>query len=98
MIASNEIQQAYCKLYQAMREYLWDVDTLEDLADVEVITFDSFIDKDKLKLALSQLNRDISATIREDEDLESAYNNFKEIVDTDEPQYVELYSTLNKEA
>ena len=94
MIASTEIQNKYIKLYKVLREYLWDVDTLEDLSDVEVEIFTTFIDKSKLDRAMYKLKKDIQPTLSDDEDMEKACIELEEaIAKLDDSQYAEIYNT-----
>lgn len=94
MIASTEIQNKYINLYKVLREYLWDVDTLEDLSDVEVEIFTTFIDKVKLDRAMYKLKRDIQPTFSDDEDMEKAFIELEEaIAKLDDSQYAEIYNT-----
>lgn len=93
MIASVGIQNKYLDLYKIMRNYLWDVDTLENLSDVEVEIFTRFVDKSKLQHAIRRLKRDIQPTFSDDEELKDAFTDLEELIDSIDTQYAELYNT-----
>lgn len=93
MVNSAEFRVAYEKFYVEMREYLWDLVTLELLADIEVITYQSFIDVADLEKKLSRLYQSIREVAKEDEYLQEAYDRFYQLVeDNKESQmYFSLY-------
>ena len=91
MISNLDIQAAYNYLYECMRNYIWDVDVIEILANIEVTSYDAFVDRDKLAKLLDSLYREIKDCFEDDEDFETAYTEFKDIVDGDDAQYVPLY-------
>ena len=47
---SNEIQNAYVDLYTQMRKYIWPFDVIDILVDLEIESFKSFPDSQKLLL------------------------------------------------
>ena len=55
MTYSIDFQNAYVDLYRLMRNYIWDLDVVEMLADVEVATYDAFIDLEKLNKMYQKL-------------------------------------------
>lgn len=97
MNSSVDIQAAYADLFQKMRNYIWDLDVVEMLADVEVDTFDAFIDKEKLQRDYQKLHYIITqeAETQEDEELKDAAEAFNDIIEQsiedEEPAYLELY-------
>lgn len=93
MISSTIFMNAYEKFYSEMRNYLWDVQTLEKLADVQIETYKAFIDVDKLEHELSILYNRISSAIEDDEYLKEAYENLKSCIEDskDSTAYYNLY-------
>ena len=91
MISSKEFQREYVNLYEQMRKYIWDISVLEDLAKLEVCIYDSFIDRDKLRVLFSKLKRDVSEIAKEDEELSDALDELGKLVDSNEESYLQLY-------
>ena len=97
MNSSVDVQAAYNDLFSNMRNYIWDLDVVELLADVEVDTYDAFIDKEKLQKDYQKLYTTVvdEARNNKDEELEKAADAFKDIieqaVEDEEPAYFELY-------
>ena len=83
MTYSVDFQNAYVNLFSLMRNYIWDLDVIEMLADVEVATFDAFIDMDKLNRCYSKLYPSIIAVADEckDEDMRKAADVFKQQIE-----------------
>ena len=84
---------AYEKFYVEMRDYLWDFDTLKLLADVEVATYNAFIDMKDLEQKLLKLYQRIKPAAQEDEYLQEAYDNFYNMIEDskDSTIYFKLY-------
>lgn len=97
MMTSTTLQSAYAELFAAMREYIWDLDVVEMLADVEVDTYDAFVDAKKLQKDYAKLYTIVHAegVDNDDESLISACDNFKQLCDSyaedTEPAYLDLY-------
>lgn len=83
MTCSADLQAAYTWLYSCMRNYIWDLDVVEVLADVEVDTFDAFVDYEKAKKDFGKLYPSVKdvADANEDSDLLEAADNFQKIID-----------------
>ena len=91
--SSTYFRVAYEKFYSDMRQYLWDLTTLEILADIEVLTYESFIDIEKLRNKMKMLYQCIHDIMKDDEYLEESYNNFNELIEDskDSDMYFKLY-------
>lgn len=83
MTCSEDIQVLYADLFQKMRNYIWDLDVVELLADVEVDTFDAFIDFEKLNKDYNKLYSIISTIAKNegDVDMQEAADAFKKGVE-----------------
>lgn len=92
MLSYTEIQSAYVELYIQLRKYIWDFKTVEKIADLEVAVYRTFPDVEDLSKKLSDLNLDIRSTCAEDADLNSAVDNFFDVLDTE----ASLYAKLNQ--
>ena len=90
VITSSDIQVKYEKLYKFLMDFLWEFQTVQALANLEIAIFKRFPDKDEMIKCLSELKRSISFTYNEMaeddevefkdavEDLESAIENFED--------------------
>ena len=91
MLNSQELQNAYNWFYECMREYVWDMDVVEILAELEVGVYDAFPDKEKLVKTAERLEREIREFYKDDEDLEKSFTELKELIDSDDRLYLPLY-------
>ena len=93
LINSANFRTSYEKFYKEMRNYLWDVATLELLADIEVATYQSFIDLQDLDNKLRRLYQMIRPIAEDDEFLQEAYDNFYDLVQDNKKSnmYCSLY-------
>jgi len=97
MTCSVDFQNAYSDLYSLMRNYIWDLDVVEVLADVEVDTFDAFIDLEKLNKDFQRLYPSIKAVADDNDDeemLEAAdafFDMIKDGIENETPAVYALY-------
>lgn len=91
MVSSQELQNAYNWFYECMREYVWDMDVVEILAELEVGVYDAFPDREKLVKTAERLEREIREFYKDDEDLEKSFTELKELIDSDDRLYLPLY-------
>lgn len=88
-----DLRAAYQKLYKFMMQYLWDFDTVELLANIEIEIFKAFPDVNRLKKLTSDLEREISDVFTEDTaEFKSAHDALKSLVDSYDDSGYELYS------
>ena len=89
---SDDIQRAYRAVYTQMRNYHWTLPVCEKLANVEVAAFDSFVDVENLKRLVKDLRSAVSGNFKDDEELEKAFDDFDEAIDSVDPetQYIPL--------
>lgn len=90
MINFKDIQSAYIELYKQLRRYLWGMDTVETIADLEVSANTTFPDLDQIRKHLSDLKIKISDVIKKDEDLKSAMDDFEELLSSSNTVYAKL--------
>lgn len=69
IIDSSDIQNAYMKFYPCMMNYLWDLHTVMDLANLEIAIFKRFPDKEEMQKYVDSLEINIRDTFKEDEEL-----------------------------
>lgn len=104
MISLQDLQRAYIKLYKKLREYIWDVSTVEDLAELEVAVYNRFPNIREVRSYTTKLRSDIRDVINaeksqrniytDDYTLEDAINEFEELINSEDSN--EIYSPLGK--
>ena len=99
LVTSSDIQVKYEQLYKFLMDFLWEFNTVQDLANLELAIFKRFPDKEEMLNCLKLLKQRISYTyneLSEDDEtefedavnaLEDAINNYDE-----ENTSCELYS------
>lgn len=93
MIDTQAIKQGYIDLYVELRRYIWDIDTVEALAEFEGECYKTFPDVKSLRFKFDKLNQHVSSTASKDEDLKKAIAAFREIIDESDTS---VYSRLQK--
>lgn len=91
MISSKKIQNAYNHLYEALRKYVWPFQTIEQIVDLEIASYQAFQDLKDLKDKYNKLYSSCQSQIREDTDLMKAFDDYKEVIDSDNTVFVKLY-------
>lgn len=71
MISAKDLQRAYVNLYRQLRNYVWDVDTVEHLANFEIEVYNRFPDLAEIKRLFEILKKDTADVVEmEQEDSE----------------------------
>ena len=104
MLSLQDLQRAYIKLYKKLREYIWDVSTVEDIAELEVAVYNRFPNIHAIRSHTNKLRSDIRDVINaersqrniyaDDYTLEDAINDFEELINSEDSN--EIYSPLVK--
>ena len=81
VITSSDLQVKYEKLYKFLMNYLWEFQTVQALANLELAIFKRFPDKDEMLRCLSELKLAISAT-------------YDELAEADEEKFKETFEAL----
>ena len=83
MICMNhkELKKAYIKLYSAMMKYIWPVNTVELLAELETSVCNVFPIMSDVRNNFRRLRADVAADLRDDEDMKKAFDAFEEKID-----------------
>ena len=92
MIAQHDLVNKYNKLYVQLRNYIWNFNQVEKIADLEIAIYRACPDIHEIRAALSKLYLECVEVIREDEELKSAYDSLKTLADGDDS----IYTMLNK--
>lgn len=72
MISSQVFRNAYINLYTSLRNYLWDFDTVQLIADTEIAIYKVFPVVEEIDSLVARLRIAIRDTILEDEELKLA--------------------------
>lgn len=98
VITSSDLQVKYEKLYKFLMNYLWEFQTVQALADLEISIFKRFPDKDEMLNCIRELKLAISSTYDElaeadDEDFKSAFEDLESAIEEFDPETTgcELY-------
>lgn len=91
MIDVLALQRAYVELYKALREYIWNFDTVCRIADLEVATYESCPNLEEIRNHLRTLRTSTFDVCREDEDLSKAFDDFEELVNSGTETFFKLY-------
>ena len=92
MIAAAILQTAYNDLYKQLRNYIWDYETVVKLADLEVATYMTFPDIDRIRFAFNKLKSDVQASDiwSDDKLLQKAIDSFEDKLDGADQLFYEL--------
>lgn len=80
-------------MYEKLRNYVWDFDTVEKLANLEVAVYNSFPDISQIQLLFNSLYLDVRQVFDEDEELQEVVDAFKEFIESIEGDF---YLKLDK--
>lgn len=90
MITSTDLQRNYVKIFSLMRNYVWTFDIVECLADLEVATYNAFINVEEVRRCFDRLKSLIRDVTRNDEELKEALDKFQSILDLQEEYYYRI--------
>lgn len=92
MITSKQLQNEYIRLYPNLRNYIWPISAVEDIANLEISTFTRFPDIDMVKRYFNKVNYNCNKLVDEDEELKISLDRFSNLLETDECMYAKLDS------
>lgn len=90
MVTSKQIQNLYTKLYPCLREYIWPMDNVVDIAELEIAVFDRFPDLDNIKNRFRKIEYMCKPLINDDEDLKLKLDKFNNFLDNSNTIYAKL--------
>lgn len=79
-------------MYTELRNYLWDFNTVEYLADLEVAIYRRFPEISEIRNKFNMLYRSIINACYDDEYLDAAVSDFKNIINSSDQFYSKLVS------
>lgn len=81
MTSSVIIQNKYISLYKLLRNYLWNFQTVEDIAELEMECFRALPDVDRIKMKLNAVSNAAIYVIRDDDKLKESLDSFYELLE-----------------
>lgn len=80
MTSSVIIQNKYISLYKLLRNYLWNFQTVEDIAELEMECFRALPDVDRIKMKLNAVSNAAIYVIRDDDKLKECLDSFYDLL------------------
>lgn len=87
MLSLTDLKKYYVRLYEELRNYLWDFRTVEAIAELEIAVYRRFPDSSEIKAKFNRLYSLISNTCAEDTYLATAATNFKNTINSSDTYY-----------
>lgn len=91
MVNSADIQLAYNYLYECLRNYIWDFRTVQDIAQLEVATYQRIPDLNEVKRYLDRVYIATRDCRMEDENLDTALKDFYDSLLPSNVSYAKIY-------
>lgn len=77
MISSQDIQNMYIDLYTKLRNYIWPIDIVSTIADLEVACYQLFPSVENIKITLMKLKSMCKEQIKEDSEFSQCVEKFE---------------------
>lgn len=91
MTNANVLQNDYNNLYVEFRKYIWHIQAVQALVDLEIETYTRFPDLDKLREIFDAFKREVEPTLADDEDFREAVDKFEKDMNDAEKIYSDLF-------
>lgn len=79
----KQLKRNYIKLYEQMMKYIWPIETVELLAELEVAVCNVFPIMSDVRTKFQRLRNSIISDIKEDKDMEKVFDTFSNATDED---------------
>jgi len=83
MISYSDIQNAYNRVYAAMRKYIWDFSVVEALADLEIAAYKTFPNLSEVRSRFYRLRGMVSYLFPEDKEMKKRFDSLGDILEED---------------
>lgn len=104
VVSSQDFRNVYQKLYQDVRRYLWPIDTLEKLSDIECNIYSAFPNVAKLKEDFASFKKDTTDVLQDDPYFSDNMNKMQKLIDSNDagcyfrlPRVNEVNPEINKQ-
>lgn len=96
---STDIQNAYLKFYPFMMQYLWDINTVINLANLEISIYKRFPNKEEMEKYIDLLEKAIKDTYKDEEllnnkDFKKAFEHLKSYIQDYDNTGFEIYNMV----
>lgn len=91
MISARILQNSYQNMYEEVRRYVWDIDTVEVLAELEISIFSAFPNMAKVKKFAHKFESLAHEAMKKDKELSKAVTKLIELVDSESITYHNIY-------
>lgn len=81
LINNVDFQNCYVELYKCLREYIWDFDTVCQIADLELACYKTFPSIQEIQSCLNRLRSSVYNVVSEDNDMKDAFDAFRDVLD-----------------
>lgn len=82
MILSTSLQNAYVDMYKEVRNYIWGIDVVEKLAELELSVYQALPDITDIKKKFNTFYSYVKTTAKEDNELQGALQAFRDMLDS----------------
>lgn len=93
MISVRDIEHAYVDMYSNLRNYIWGIDTVKLLAELEVSIYNAFPNIEDIRNNFNRMLPDIRDVMLDDEDLKKSVDNFQKVINSEDEEF---YFKLNQ--
>lgn len=84
MVNALIIQHLYNKLYEQLRNYIWEIDCVECIAELEIESYKACIDLRAVDKKLKYLGKFIKDILKDDDELKRRYDDFIQAIDNND--------------
>lgn len=91
-ISSKDLQNQYNKLYLLLKEYLWSMNTVEIIAELEISVYKAFPNLSDIQHKLATLRSDIRSVYMTDEEIKDAIDSLMNLASQNTVQYLTIPS------
>lgn len=90
---SQDYQTKYDKLYEKMRNYTWDMYTVEQLANLEVEVYNAFVNKSEVMKYINKLRYSVNKVVEDyhDNELKASIDELADVASNDDSSFLRLY-------
>lgn len=90
---SQDYRTKYDKLYEKMRNYTWDMYTVEQLANLEVEVYNAFVNKSAVMKYINNLRYSVNkvAGYYHDNELKASIDELANVASNDDSSFLRLY-------
>lgn len=97
-VSSQDFRNVYEKFYNRIRNYLWPIETLKVLANIECEIYSAFIDYTALRKYVDRLKSAINNTMKDDKFLSKEFNALNDLLVTVETSESSPYLQIQQVA